>query len=73
VYDIYLESAAERDLKRGFLLPYSAASSNISDPLPRIQDRQDVIKSWGPEVIGGSGWVIIESFTRLMKKRIPLR
>jgi len=71
VYDIYLESAAERDLKRLSPTAFRRLIEHIRS-LPRIQDRQDVIKSWGPEVIGGSGWVIIEPFTRLMKKRIQL-
>ena len=70
---IYISRVLQNVISNGFLLPHSAASSNTSDPLPRIQDRQDVIKLWGPEVIGGSGWVIIESFMRLMKKRIQLR
>jgi len=70
---IYILGVLQNAISNGFLPLYSTASSNISDPLLRIQDQQDVIRLWDPEVIGESGWVIIESFMRLMKKPIPLR
>jgi len=52
VYDIYIESAAERDLKR-FLLRIPPLIKHIRS-LQKIQDRR-VPQIVGPEVIGGSG------------------